>query len=401
MADKHVDILIIGGGLIGATFFLAIKALGYSALLVEAHSFEDSLKPDFDARSLALSPASVRILNTLNLWPLLKPHATPIHSIHVSQAENFGATRLKGSLEAPLGYVVEMQTISRALHKLLPKEALLAPATLTHFDLDSQTASISTADGPLSIKTKLLVAADGTHSKVRQLLQMPAHTKSYNQQALLANIQLERAHNHAAFERFTKDGPIALLPMSGNRATLIWTLPKELANTYMQLEESLFLSILQKTFGYRLGRFTKVGRRVSYPLTQLQMPIQHKDSVVFIGNAAHTLHPVAGQGFNLGLRDSATLAECIRNFSMSSEMLKAYEELRRFDQKAMCHFTDGLISLFGCPLPGFAKARGLGLIALDTIPFFKNTFAHFARGFGGYVPDLVCERALSSKEHCE
>jgi 2-octaprenyl-6-methoxyphenol hydroxylase len=401
VADKQVDILIIGGGLIGATFFLAIKALGYSALLVEAHAFEDSLKPDFDARSLALSPASVRILNTLNIWPILQPHATPIETIHVSQASHFGATRLTGSEKSPLGYVIEMQAISLALHQLLPKEEVLANATMTQFDLNTKTATIETKDGPLTIETKLLVAADGTHSKVRQSMQMQALTKSYNQQAVIANIQLERAHNHAAFERFTKDGPIALLPMSEQRAALIWTLPKELTNTYMQLEEKHFLKTLQDTFGYRLGRFTKVGRRVSYPLTQLHMPSLYRDSVVFIGNAANTLHPVAGQGFNLGLRDSATLAECIRDFTITPKMLTTYEELRKSDQKSMCHFTDGLISLFGCRLPGFGKARAIGLMALDNVPFLKNTLSHYARGFGGYTSDLVCERALTHKEFSE
>lgn len=396
MADKQVDILIIGGGLTGATLMLALQGLGLRIALVEAKSFSDKVNPDFDARSIALSPASKRILTMLGVWELLEDYVTAIETIHVSDQHCFGMSRLRGDSKNPLGYTVEMQHINQALNDLLNQDELLIPATLHSLDLENQLAVVNTKSGKLSISAQLIVAADGSDSTVRQLCHLPSQTKHYHQHAIVANIGLDKPHQYRAFERFTANGPLALLPMQDKRMSLVWAMSPQKVEQLMAYSEKEFLQELQSAFGYRLGRFIKIGKRFSYPLKQVLMPQQIKWPVVFVGNAAHTLHPVAGQGFNLGLRDVATLAQCIAKQGLNVEMLTHYLHLRHHDQQVITRFTDGLIQLFTSKLPGVGLARNIGLIALDNIPALKSLLARYARGFGGFIPDLVCEIALDA-----
>lgn len=397
MVDKQVDILIVGGGLIGATLMLSLEGLGFSTLLVESKPFKTKINPDFDARSLALSPASQRILNRLGVWDILQAYATPIHMIHVSDQKHFGMSRLHAHADNPLGYVVEMQYINQALQQRLPKKQLVAPATLKALDLVKNAATITTEQGEFTVTAKLIVAADGAESSVRQLSGLTAVTKHYHQQAIVTNIGLSQTHHNKAYERFTAFGPLALLPMQKQRMNLIWALPPAKADELIHLDETLFLKELQSTFGYRLGHFTKVGKRFSYPLKQVIMKQQAQWPLVFVGNAAHTLHPVAGQGFNLGLRDVAMLAQCIATKGLNPHMLEQYLQSRQHDQQIISGFTDGLIQLFTSRLPGVGVARSLGLVALDNIPALKNILARYARGFGGVIPDLVCDIALNTR----
>jgi len=398
VVNKQVDILIVGGGLIGATLLLTLKELGFSTLLVEAKPFSDKTNPDFDARSLALSPASQRILNTLGVWDNLKSNASPIEMIHVSDQHRFGVSRLQGDAKNPLGYVIEMQYINLALHQLLEKNQILAPATLKELDLKNNLATVSTEQGDRIINAKLIVAADGANSTVRQFCGQISEIKNYHQHAIVTNIGLKKPHGQKAYERFTSHGPLALLPMQGNKMSLVWALSPSEAERLKKLDEPLFLSELQQAFGYRLGRFVKVGKRFSYPLQQILMPQQTQWPVVFVGNAAHTLHPVAGQGFNLGLRDVATLAQCISTMGLNAPMLEHYLNLRQHDQKVITKMTDGLIHIFTSRVPGIGLVRNLGLVAVDNVPFLKNLLARYARGFGGVTPDLVCDIALHTKE---
>ncbi|KTC86860.1 2-octaprenyl-6-methoxyphenyl hydroxylase [Legionella brunensis] len=398
MADKQVDILIVGGGLTGAALMLALADKGYTSLLIDANKLSDKSHADFDARSLALSPASVRILEMLNLWPLLQCDATAINTIHVSDQHRFGTTRLSGQSDKPLGYVVEMQYINQALQHLLPSHNVLAPAQLQLLDPQKGLAKVSTSSGELNIQARLIVAADGTDSAVRRLLNLSAIQKDYGQQAIVANIGLARSHRHCAYERFTASGPLALLPMTDNRASLVWALKPEEAKHLFNVSEKEFLNALQRAFGYRLGRLVRVGKRAIFPLRQVVMTTQTAWPVVFVGNAAHTLHPVAGQGFNLGLRDVATLAQCIVQKGLNQTMLQQYEEMRRHDQRSMVSLTDGLVKIFTSRLPGFSLVRNVGLVAVDNLPLLKNSLAYYARGFAGVTPDLVCGIALDSKE---
>lgn len=398
MADKDVDILIIGGGLTGATLMLALAEKGYSTLLVDANRLSDKIHADFDARTLALSPASIRILEMLNVWPELQKNATPIDTIHVSDQYRFGAARLQSKPEMPLGYVVEMQYINRALHQLLNSQHLIAPARLLTLDKETNMATIATSADDITIQAKLIVAADGSDSAVRRLLGLSAKKKEYGQQAIVANIELARSHHYHAYERFTAAGPLALLPMTENRSSLVWALEPDEAKHLVTISEKEFLTILQRAFGYRLGRFVRVGQRVIFPLRQIIMPQQTLWPYVFVGNAAHTLHPVAGQGFNLGLRDVATLAQCIVQNGLNPAMLKHYASMRQHDQNMIVGLTDGLVNIFTSRFPGLPLARNLGLIAVDNLPFLKRSLAYYTRGFAGVTPDLVCGIALNHEE---
>ncbi|KTD52069.1 2-octaprenyl-6-methoxyphenol hydroxylase [Legionella quinlivanii] len=398
-AEQETDILIVGGGLAGAALLLALADSGYRCLLIEAQCFSDRISPEFDARTLALSPASIRILQMLQVWPRLQEHATAIEAIYVSEQSRFGGTRLFKNNEESLGSVIEMQHINQALHAMLDKQSILAPARLINWDKEKQIARIQQGEQTRVIKTSLLVAADGINSSVRRLLNLPAEVKDYHQVAVAANIGLARSHAHCAYERFTATGPMAMLPMSGQRSSLIWAMPPAAGQELMALDDKAFLQRLQKTFGYKLGRFIKAGKRHLFPLQQAIMPVQIQWPVVFVGNAAHTLHPVAGQGFNLGLRDVAALAQLIIEKGLNPPMLTAYQSMRRYDQNAISWFTDGLVELFTSRLPGVGLARRIGLLAMDNSPILQKLLTYHARGFSGQVPDLACGIGLNHEKN--
>lgn len=394
MIEKKTEIVIIGGGLTGAILMLALVNKGYDCLLVDRKSMDEKIDVDFDARSLALSAASVRILEHLGIWPLLLPHATPMHTIHVSEQFRFGSARLHATTSEvglqPLGYVVEMQPINQALHQLLDPARIIAPAELVRLEKDKGIVGLKTQDGDLQIQAQLIVGADGTDSTLRQLAGLSVVRKDYRQHAIVANIGLAKPHQYQAFERFTSSGPLALLPMTANRMSLVWAMRPEQAASTIALDDKNFLKALQKAFGYRLGRLIRVGQRHLYPLIEVTMPAQVDWPLVFVGNAAHTIHPVAGQGFNLGLRDVAALAQAIVSEGLNPAMLGAYEKQRSQDQKAIIKLTSGLVELFTHGLPGLGLARGLGLIAMDNSAFLKNYLMRYTSGFGGIIPDLVC-----------
>lgn len=398
MAFRDVDILIVGGGLTGASLMLALADAGFSTLLVETKPFSDPVNTPFDARSLAISPASVCILKMLNVWPLLQDFAAAIDTIHVSEQHHFGSARLHGDAQNSLGYVLEIHHINQALYQLLDQQHIIAPAQLTHVNAQTGTAVITSSTGETTVQARLIVAADGTNSSVRALCGLKPQMNDYAQHAIVANIGLARAHRNCAYERFTPAGPLALLPLTGQRASLVWAMSALDAKRLIALPDSEFLTHLQRAFGYRLGRFIRTGQRVIYPLKQVLMPEQVIGHVVFVGNAAHTLHPVAGQGFNLGLRDVAMLGQCIVNEGLGSGMLNTYQQLRRHDQLAITQLTHGLVKLFTSHLPGMALARSAGLIALDNSPLLKKLLAKYARGYAGITPDLVCNISLCPKD---
>ena len=390
MAERQVDILIIGGGLTGAALMLALENKGFSTLLVEANALTDRINADFDARTLAISPASVRILQMLGVWPLLANIATPINSIYVSEQGRFGTACIEHPADKELGFVIEMQHLNRAMHQLLDHKKTMVPATLTALDSVSGVVTIHQAGIETILRAGLIVAADGAQSSVRRLSGLDVSVKEYSQEAIIANIGLNRSHGNRAYERFTRSGPIAMLPMTDDRAALVWALRPEDASRLMALDDNNFLRQLQQVFGYRLGRFNKTGQRVVYPLRQIVMNRQIAWPLVFIGNAAHTLHPVAGQGFNLGLRDVASLAQCITEHGLDAGMLDNYQAMRRYDHASIIQMTDGLVTIFTNRTPGLGLLRGLGLMAMDASPVLQQVLTHHAGGFSGMVPDLVC-----------
>ncbi|MFY7697585.1 MAG: FAD-dependent monooxygenase [Legionella sp.] len=401
MVDRTVDIVIVGGGLVGATLLLALSQSGYSTLLVEERSYEQYQANNFNARTLALAPASISILKTLSVWPRLSERATLIHNIHISEQGRFGFSRLEGEYNSPLGAVVEIPDIFQALYPLIPSNQIIAPAKVTAFDAKQGILTINDGEQQSTIQADLVVAADGADSSMRGLCCLPATIKDYNQHAIIANIGLARSHNNWAYERFTSSGPLALLPMTDNRASLVWSLPAHEASSMLAINSRDFLHRLQAAFGYRLGRFTKVGHRSIYPLRQIIMPQQAQWPVVFIGNAAHTLHPVAGQGFNLSLRDVAGLAQQIMSHGLTPSMLTNYTKFRQKDQFCVQKFTDGLVQLFTSRIPGLSFLRGIGLVALDNSSKLKDLLAYYARGYAGQTPDLACGIPLISRDNHE
>ncbi len=397
--EIDVDILIIGGGLIGAMLTIALQGSGLRCLMVDSKPFAVKLDSDFDARSLALSPASIHILETLSVWQQVEPYACPIHRIHISEAKRFGTTRLENNTLSPLGYVVEIFRLYQAIQDKLQPEQIMAPCQLISLDDSRQKALLQTRDGKkISVNTKAMVAADGANSFVRQALNLPADIKDYHQAALTANIGLSRDHHNVAYERFTETGPLAMLPMAGKRASLVWSLKPKDAEALFDLSDAQFIQRLQAKFGYRLGRLEKVGERAVFPLRQVRTPQLAHWPVVFIGNAANTLHPVAGQGFNLGLRDVAMLAQILRQSGVNKAAFERYESSRSTDQSSIAWLTNGLIDLFTSKTPGLSYLRGCGLVALDNLPILKRTISRYASGFAGIVPDLACQIPLNNGE---
>lgn len=396
---EEVDILIIGGGLIGMALMLALKPLGYRVRLVESRSRTEENPEMLDTRSIALSPASMRILEQLQIWPELKTRAAEIDVIHVSEQGRFGQARLnRRANDEPLGAVVEMHVLDAALYAHLNSDDVLMPARLTALDALTGMVTLETATGEQKLQARWVIAADGANSSVRTLCNAKVEYKTYPEHAIAANIKLSRPHGHVAYERFTSNGPLALLPLPGPYMALVWTRAPEEAARLKALDDADFLSALQRAFGYRLGRFTAVGKRMTYPLRQVMMQSQVHERVVFVGNAAHTLHPVAGQGFNLGLRDVAMLAQCAAEHGLNVKALTRYQMARASDQHTIMTSTDALVSLFKNPIPGVGLARRLGLVALDNSDALKNTLLRHAKGFGGVVPDLVSGIPLKLEE---
>ncbi len=387
-ADNHFDLIIIGGGLAGASLACALKDTPLKIALIEAHELNTDSQPCYDDRTVALSYGSRCIFDAMELWPVLAPFAEPINSIHISDRGHFGVTRLSREQEAveALGYVLENRDIGQQLYAVIEKSSnihLFCPAELNSLQQDGQQVSIDIAiDGKTQALTgKLLVAADGNKSRVLQLLNIGSSRKDYAQSALITNITPGKKHNNVAYERFTETGPLAFLPMTQNRCSVVWTVSPEQADYLYALDESDFTAQMQQRFGFRLGQIKKVGKRQIYPLFLQSATQMAQGRVAIIGNAAHSVHPVAGQGFNLALRDVALLAELIvdkqrRNEDIGSPaMLQQYESLREDDIKRVYGFTDVLVRTFSNAIAPVAHARSLSLLLVDVLPDLKHQLA--------------------------
>ena len=347
--------------------------------------------PSYDDRAMAVSYGSRRILEGLGLWETLRAHAAPIRSIHVSDRGYFGFTRLRAADEGveALGYVTDARSLGLTLGEKLASVADLvavAEGSVQRVRCDAEAATVELCDASGNLHTlgaTLLVAADGGDSVVLESLGIPAKRREYEQTALATNVTPELNHRFTAFERFTPSGPLALLPMSQNRCGVVWTLEPMQARRLATVGDAEFLSELQRCFGHRLGRFVRVGSRSVYGLHRHESGEQVRERLVVVGNAAHTLHPVAGQGFNLSLRDVAALARGHRGcgpgataISGAIQELDTYARWRRSDQQQTLGVTDGLVWLFSNRFAPLAAVRNLGLIAMDIVPPLKHAFAH-------------------------
>jgi len=412
------DVLIVGGGMVGASLAHALKAVPLRIGIIEAYPLHDAQQPSYDSRAIALSYGSKRIFDSLGVWQAMEAETvTPITRIQVSDKGHFGAVRMDAEEEGveALGYVAEASVIGRALATdlaELPNVEMLCPATVTNVQIDEERATVTLEQGGVlrDVTTRLLVAADGGRSTVRELLGAKSFKLGYGQTAVIANVTTEREHGGIAYERFTESGPLALLPNnapawmdddeSGERRwSLVWTVRNEKVEEHLQLSDALFIARLQKRLGRRAGRILSVTPRHAYPLGLEYVRDHVRPRLAFIGNAAHLIHPVAGQGFNLGLRDVAALAEVLAEAAAAQhdpglmETLKGYAAWRRPDYLRVMGMTDTLARTFSNDFKPLVVARNLGMVAMDLIPPVRRLLTHQAMGMTGRQSRLA--RGLS------
>lgn len=390
----RVDVVIVGGGMVGASLALALEATPLRTLLVESVPHDSAAQPSFDERTTALGNGSRRIFEALGVWDRIAAEAAAIRAIHVSEAGRFGFSRLEADEQgvAAFGFVAANRVIGAALWARLAgaRVELRVPARVSEVRIGADEVALTVNGEP--VQARLVVAADGARSVVRESAGITAHVEDYSQVAVVANVAADRPHAGTAYERFTKSGPLAVLPLHDGSFTVVWALEPGAAERCVALDEATFLEELQRAFGWRAGRFTRAGGRAAYPLR-----LTRADSVVagratLIGNAAQSLHPVAGQGFNLGLRDAAMLAEVLasgRGDPGEASLLARFAEWRDADRRGVVGFTDRLVKLFGDRRPGMSLLRNLGLLLFDVTPPAKSALSRVSVGFAGRTPRLA------------
>lgn len=423
---KHYDIIIAGGGMVGVSLACALAQVDkhnrLSVLLVDSFpdqglanhgpSQEAVYHPSFDARSTALSLASIETYESIGVLPALLQHASPIRQVHVSDRGHIGSTLLDASEQnkEAFGYVIENQWLGAVLLNhlaTLPTVERVTAATVSNImprqtgvsvdvTLESNASDQQSTDHISTLTASLLIVADGAQSGLRDSLGITASVKRYDQRAVIANVQTQLPHNGQAFERFVNDGAVAFLPLidlpnSKNRSALVWTMPTHIKGNADKalLDDDAFIAELQKAFGHRLGTIQRIGQRQSYPLALTIANEVARNHIVLMGNAAHSLHPVAGQGFNLSLRDVAALVERIGCAVERQEdigalaLLEDYAEAQIKDQNLTIGFSHNLIDLFGRQSLPVQLGRNLGLLALDLLAPAKNKFSDRAAGITG------------------
>jgi 2-octaprenyl-6-methoxyphenol hydroxylase len=445
------DVIIAGGGMVGASLVHALAGGGLRVAVVEAVPPAAASQPSYDDRAIALAYGTRRILEALGVWSAVAPHAEPIRRVHVSDRGHFGFTHLDAADEgaAALGYVVTARDLGAALLAPLAPRAdlsgfasfnptcesggdsgsgnratptdhrsdraegetrqaagdvgltadLLCPARVADFGVEADRVRVSIepvgATAARSLAARLLVAADGGRSTLRERLGIAQRHHVYGHHAVVANVTPSLPHEGVAYERFTESGPLALLPMTGNRCGLVWTARDGDLADVLALDDRGFLAALQERFGFRLGRFTAVGRRSHYPLELRLADTQVLERVAIIGNAAHTVHPIAGQGFNLGIRDVAMLADVLIDANRRGRdigalaVLDGYGAARWRDQRTVALATDVLARLFVNPLGPVRMARNIGMTLLDAMPPAKHLLAQVGMGLAGRQPRLA------------
>jgi 2-octaprenyl-6-methoxyphenol hydroxylase len=395
------DVAIVGGGMVGASVALALADTGLEVLLIEGVALGSAAQPSFDERTTALGNASRRIFEGLGVWSAIEREAAPIRTIHVSDAGRFGFARLRAQeqgIEA-FGYVVANRVIGAAVWEKLHGAvgiSLRVPARPESVELAAEHVHITLSDDRHGtrehVQAKVVVAADGALSSVRTAAGIEAAVEDYEQIAIVANVAADRPHDGTAYERFTPAGPLAVLPLHDGSYSIVWAATPDETAARLRLADGAFLRELQARFGWRAGRFVRVGRRAAYPLKLTRAMTSVAVRTVLIGNAAQALHPVAGQGFNLGLRDAAMLAELLANAkgdSGAAALLAQFEAWRAADRRGVIRFTDGLIRLFGDTRPGIGTLRNLGLLLFDLAPPAKSALARVSAGFAGPTPRLA------------
>ncbi len=412
MTTKHFDIVISGGGLSGCLTALSLAALKHhdgsplSLAIIESTHIKQSIKQTFDERVLALAHGSASYLQQLGAWSDIKNQACAIKNIHISDRGHYGKARLSAqdyNVNA-LGYVVAMSVIGESLvNRIANRQNItwFTPDAINHIEFKAQQVDI-TLNSQQQLTAKLLLGCDGGNSVCRKMANIGVKHDDYQQSAIIANVACEHDHFGKAFERFTEHGPIAMLPMtnfsfkdqndnanksSQGRCSLVWTLPPEQAKTMAKLNDKAFAHQLEQNFGTWLGKISYVGKRDVYPLVLTQAKQQTHHRMALIGNASHTIHPIAGQGFNLGLRDVKQIAMLIEQALETKQdlgsiaLLTQYSELRAKDLQQVITLTDSLVTLFSNQLPPLVIGRNIGLKVLNYLKPLKSALVQKTMGY--------------------
>lgn len=390
--QTNYDVIIVGAGLAGGCLALALVNSGLKIAVVETTTREERYNSQAGDRALALAAGTVYTLEKLGIWQAIDTQATPIEHIHVSDQGHFGKTRLSAVKEgvAALGYVITARIIEDHVTALLENANIdiFCPARVIGLSSSNSEASVSLKQAGESsvITARLVIGADGGQSSVRKLLGIAQHTTDYDQTAIVTTVKTGKAHNNTAYERFTSSGPLALLPASDGQSSVVWTRTSAQAEDLISINEAEFIAQLQNCFGYRLGELTLTAPRRAFPLSLIRAEQMHSGRVVIIGNAVHQLHPVAGQGFNLGLRDVIDLAERLQTQQQENldigdtAFLDAFVHIRLKDHNRVIGFTDSVVKIFSNDSLLLAAARTAGLTLLDHIPPVKHYLTQHAMG---------------------
>ena len=398
----EVDLAIVGGGLVGASLALALRATDLRVALIEGVAPDAASQPSFDDRTTALGNGTRRVFESLGVWSAMANEAAPIRQIHVSDAGRAGFARLdtrEHDIDA-FGYVITNRSMGRALNAALAEHVSLErrmPARCTAVAFGEEGVVLNTEPGEQPLRARLVVAADGANSLVRSAAGLEASVEDYQQVAIVAHVASSRAADGTAYERFTPTGPFAVLPLHNGHYGIVWTLSPSAAEEVLALSDADYLARLQTAFGWRIGRLLRVGRRQAYPLRLTRAAAVTAERCVLIGNAAQALHPVAGQGFNLGLRDAVTLAELLTDAKRdddgvdigSAAVLAEFARRRSADREGIIDFTDRLVKLFGDQRPGVPLLRDIGLLLFDLSPTAKQAMSRLSWGFAGRTPRIA------------
>jgi len=392
------DIAVVGGGLAGASLACALAESGLKIALIEATAFDAPADENMQARTTALAWGTRVMFEQLGLWGEMAEAAAPIKRLHVTQRGAFGRVQVAAEDYGipALGYVVPntvMIDALRARMAALDTVDVIAPArfeALRYIDADQVELSLSRPEGgAMTLTTRLLIGADGARSSVRAALGIGARVDDYHQSAVISIVKPERAHNQCAYERFDADGPVALLPRSADSCAVVWTVPSATATQLCATDDADFMARLQAAFGQRLGRLELAGPRGAYPLARVLCDKAATQRAVLIGNAGHSLHPAAAQGFNLAIRDALGLAATLREHQQwkgaafdpgERDMLEGWAEGRRPDQHRVANFTDAIVRVFSNRVPGLAAARSAGLFGLSLAPGVRHDMARRSMG---------------------
>ena len=390
--QQDYDLIIVGGGLAGNCLALKLANTPLKIAIVEANTKEQLQSSPAGDRALALAAGTVMMLEKLNAWQGIRHAATAIKHIHISDRGHFGKTRLSAEKENvdALGYVITARELESHISHLVDDAGIkvISPARVVGLMSGNHQIHLTLKQGneSLNLSAKLLVGADGGYSSVRQLLDIPQQSVDYGQTAIVTTINLSLPHNNTAFERFTSSGPLALLPLNKNQSAVVWTRTTEDAEALMLGNETDFLAELQNCFGFKLGKFSLAAPKRAFPLSLIRAERMLADRAIIIGNAVHQLHPVAGQGFNLGLRDVVSLAEkIIAQIDLNADIgdkafLNTYANSRNKDHDRTIGFTDTVVKIFSNEWLTLALIRNIGLTLLDHIPNVKHILSRHAMG---------------------